>query len=205
MKYQINDEENKNEKKLVKYKQIPGDFDKQNLEMIFKLIGCEKTTIDRIIEREHIDIQNFRKNISLLSKLKCSSIELSFIIANNIDVVTISNKELNTIMSVLIKYFKNTDILKNVVYANSRILSLKGIEQLEKIKKIFLEYGVFLDEDYNLLIENSNILIMDLVRLKDSLTIIKEYTKDEAKFKHLIRMEPSVIGVKNLDLLLEYV
>ena len=177
----------------------------QKLGLILKTIGCEQLSINKILESENIDIDNLRRNIQTLNTFKYSNIELSLILTNNIDVLTMQNEKLNKIINIFMDYYNNTDIIKELIYVNSKILSEEALKKFFKTKEIFYDYGISIIDDYDILIENTNVLFMNEIKLKESLKILKAYTKTIDKLKSLIRMEPLVVGITSTNLLSEYV
>lgn len=202
---QSNEEIKKDALDYLRNVQIHEQSDNQKLEKILKMIGCEQVTINNMLENKRIDVSNLRENIQILNRFNYSNTELSLIIANNTAVLTMPNSELQTIISGLIKYFNNVDIVKKIVYANSKVLSKNGMKNLKKVKETFKKYEISLVEDYNLLVENQNILNMNDTRLDESLNVIKRFTNDINQLKSFIRMEPIVVGITNVNLLSEYV
>ena len=89
--------------------------DMQKLEEILKVIGCSKTSIQKILKIENIDIQNFRKNLYELSCLDYSNLELTIIITQNMNLITMNNEILKEKIKKLDNYFTNKDIVKDLM------------------------------------------------------------------------------------------
>ena len=91
-------EQNVNKKELT---------EKQKLEEILQTVGCSKQSIESILEIENINIQNLRKNLYTLNNLKYSNIELTIIITQNEELITMENSILEKQIEQLIKHFGN--------------------------------------------------------------------------------------------------
>ncbi len=176
----------------------------QKIEEILKTIGCDNKSIQEILKISNIDIYNFRKNLYSLNKFNYTNIQLTIIITNNTDIITMQNEELESIISNLITYFKKQEIVKDLIYSNSKIINTTIFDKIPEVEKIFKNYGISLVDNSDLVIENSNVIIMNSDRLENSLNFIKQYTKTFENFINLIKTEPIVIGINNANLLAEY-
>lgn len=176
----------------------------QKIKEILKTIGCDNKSIQEILKISNIDIDNFRKNLYSLNKLNYTNIQLTIIITNNTNLITMQNEELESIISNLITYFKKQEIVKDLIYSNSKIINTTIFDKIPEVEKIFKNYGISLVDNSDLLIENSNVIIMNSDRLEKSLNFIKQYTKTFENFINLIKTEPIVIGINNANLLAEY-
>ena len=179
--------------------------DMQKLEEILKVIGCSKTSIQKILKIENIDIQNFRKNLYELSCLDYSNLELTIIITQNMNLITMNNEILKEKIKKLDNYFTNKDIVKDLIYSNSNILNENIEEILESTEDVFEDYGISIAQDPNIIIENSNILFIAKNKLINSLTIIREYAKTQENFIRMILTDPIIIGIQDASLLEDYV
>ncbi len=179
--------------------------DMQKLEEILKVIGCNKTSIQKILKIENIDIQNFRKNLYELSCLDYSNLELTIIITQNMNLITMNNEILKEKIKKLDNYFTNKDIVKDLIYSNSNILNENIEEILESTEDVFEDYGISIAQDPNIIIENSNILFIAKNKLINSLTIIREYAKTQENFIRMILTDPIIIGIQDASLLEDYV
>ena len=176
----------------------------QKIEEILKTVGCDEKSIEEILEIENIDIENLRKNLYTLNSFNYTNIELTIIITNNKQLINMKNQELLEIINSLKSYFKEEKIVKELIYSNSKILNTEIIKKLNSTKEIFKKFGLEIMENQYILIENSNILIMENRKLENSLGLIKQNTKTFESFINLIKTEPIVIGINNANLLTQY-
>ena len=192
------------------FKFIPQNVPKQlnniqKLKEIFKLIGCNKKSIDNLIKIDNVDIQNLRKNLYLLNDFNFSNIQLSIIITQNKNLITMKNEELKDKIDTLRNYFIDEGIVKNLIYNNSNIFNKNIEEIIEEKKNIFDTFGISFKSLTSILIENSNVLNIDKNRLINSLHIIRDFCITKENFMEMIKTDPIVIGIQNKKLLEEYI
>ena len=176
----------------------------QKLSEVLKTIGLDEALIRKLVNMKNIDINRLRKNLYLLNQYNYSYIQLSIIIANNTSIITMSPERLGNILGDLLSYFKEPEIVKEIVYSDSRVVSGAILYRIKEVEKIFEKFEVELQENKCILIENPHILFMDDERLEKSLSIIKEYTQAYDSFMNLIKVDPIVIGIVDSSVLTDY-
>ena len=206
----IDEKIEREEKQLKKYNEYkPSNLhelnEKEKLQEIFKLIGCDSKSIKKLLEIENIDINRLRKNLYILNNFKFSNIELSIVITQNKRLISMESGELQEKINTLNSYFLDKEIVKDLIYNDSNILNENIKELLEEKEYIFENFDIPLKSYATILSENANILYLGAERLMNSLNLIKDYCMTRESFIETIITDPIVIGIEDRKLLEEYV
>lgn len=170
---------------------------------ILKLTGCQKDVFSKNITFEDVDVENFRQTLKILNSLKFSKFELSKMLSQNNDLLYIESIYVEKCINALVQYFKEVEIVKQVVYMNPYIISKECIENIKVVREVFYDFNIETQDQIYLLEENSNILNLDKHTLVKSLEIIKEYTKNHITFIETIINNPVIIGCVDIDFIIQ--
>lgn len=176
----------------------------EKLNEILKVIGYESKFLEKNINIQNVDVENFKKNLNELIRLRCSNIEMAIIIDKNKNILWCENQLLKEKIQFLIKYFSSEHIAKKLIYANSSILNKDVQFELLEKEKIFDECYIPLEYYSNIILENTDIFFMNKEKILNSLNIIKKFSKTYERFIKMIVTEPNIIGIENIDLLEKY-
>lgn len=173
----------------------------EKVRQILKVAGCRTEIFKRIKNFENIDIENFRKTLNILTLLNFTKYELNVVLSQNIELLYLDSSIVNNSIEFLNEFLDDKKITKSIIYNNPFVINENIKDTIEYVSEELEKFGFVKDEQIYLLEENSNILSIDKIKLKESLKLIQEYYITKEKAKEKLLYDPIIIGINNLKLL----
>lgn len=190
----------KEENNIIEYKSIEKVSKSQEISDILRILGVDRETILKVLQKQNIDKENMKKNLKVFSDLGFSKLQISLIISSNIDIVTMSNTIIINAINDLKEYIKDKEDVFDIVYSNPFVISETLKEKIQHIKEIFEKIEIDEKTQRFILVENTNIFSLEYERFEKSLMIIKEFYGEN--FIEKIKDNPLIIGIIEKNVLM---